>query len=72
MWGSGAAKKASKAFFAAYSIVYAGRFRETVSFARPFARRRARVFLPPGVRERTRNPWVFARFRRFGWYVTDI
>lgn len=39
----------------------------TVSFARPFWRRRATTRFPVGVFERERNPWVFARFRFFGW-----
>lgn len=33
------------------------------------ARRWARIVRPARVRMRTRNPWVFARLRLFGWYV---
>jgi hypothetical protein len=36
---------------------------------RPLARRRLRTCRPFLVLIRTRNPWVFARRRRFGWNV---
>jgi hypothetical protein len=36
------------------------------SSLRPFVRRRARMRLPPRVRMRIRNPWVFFLFRVFG------
>ena len=45
---------------------------QTVSRLRPFARRRFRVLRPPCVFIRSRKPWVFARRRRFGWYVRFI
>jgi hypothetical protein len=33
------------------------------------ARRRFNTFRPPFVDIRSRNPWVLARRRRFGWNV---
>ena len=36
---------------------------------RPFARRRASTARPARVRMRIRKPWVFFRFRLFGWNV---
>ena len=44
----------------------------TVSDFRPFLRRAASTRRPPGVEVRSKNPWVRALFRLFGWYVTDI
>ena len=40
--------------------------RYTVSRLRPLARRRLSTLRPPFVLMRSRNPWVFARRRRFG------
>jgi hypothetical protein len=37
--------------------------------ARPLARRAERTARPARVRIRSRNPWVFARRRLFGWNV---
>jgi hypothetical protein len=37
--------------------------------ARPLRRRAASTRRPPRVDMRTRNPWVFARLRLFGWNV---
>jgi hypothetical protein len=42
---------------------------ETLRRFRPLARRRLRTCRPFLVLIRTRNPWVFARRRRFGWNV---
>src|SRR5205085_11571665 len=39
------------------------------SRARPLRRRPARMARPARVRMRSRNPWVFARRRLFGWNV---
>src|SRR3954452_16478749 len=39
------------------------------SRARPLRRRPARMARPARVRIRSRNPWVFARRRLFGWNV---
>ena len=44
----------------------------TVSLWRPFARRRARTARPFFVAIRCRNPWVFFRFRLWGWKVRFI
>lgn len=44
----------------------------TVSCFLPFRRRAASTRRPPGVAVRSKNPWVRALFRLFGWYVTDI
>lgn len=44
----------------------------TDTFALPFAMRRLITLLPLAVFFLTRKPWVFARFRFFGWYVTDM
>lgn len=38
----------------------------TLNFARPFRRRNLRTLAPFAVAERTRKPWVVARFRFFG------
>jgi hypothetical protein len=35
--------------------------------ARPLRRRAASTARPPAVAMRTRNPWVLARLRLFGW-----
>jgi hypothetical protein len=45
---------------------------ETVSLWRPFARRDARTRRPFLVAIRERNPCLFARLRRLGWYVRFI
>jgi hypothetical protein len=45
---------------------------ETVSLARPFRRRRASTLRPFFVAMRVRNPCLFRRFRRLGWYVRFI
>jgi hypothetical protein len=42
------------------------RQRQTLTRARPFRRRAARIARPALVRIRRRNPWVFARWRLFG------
>jgi hypothetical protein len=42
---------------------------QPVSRRRPLARRRFSTFRPPFVDMRSRNPWVLARRRRFGWNV---
>lgn len=44
----------------------------TESLFRPRARRRAIAIRPPRVAIRERNPCLFARFRRLGWYVLFI
>lgn len=43
--------------------------RQAESSARPLRRRPARIARPARVRMRSRNPWVFARRRLFGWNV---
>lgn len=43
------------------------RWPQTVRRQRPFARRRLRTFLPPGVLIRLRNPCVRLRLLRSGW-----
>lgn len=39
---------------------------------RPFWRRAFKTSRPFFVSDRTRKPWVVARFFFFGWYVCDI
>ena len=43
--------------------------RQADSSSRPLRRRAARMARPARVRIRSRNPWVFARRRLFGWKV---
>ena len=47
-------------------------FVTTASFDLPFCRRLLRIARPDGLADLTRKPWVLARFRLFGLYVTDI
>ena len=44
----------------------------TATFALPLAMRRFITLLPFAVFFLARKPWVFARLRFFGWYVTDM
>jgi hypothetical protein len=43
--------------------------RQADNRTRPLRRRRAMIARPARVRMRIRKPWVFARWRLFGWYV---